>query len=91
MNAHDPAWAQHRLLASRRREFLGAPIHALTMAETLAIADEAMTLRRPLHHVVVNVAKLVNMRNNAELHADVATADVVNVDGIGVLWGARLC
>ncbi|RWJ78921.1 WecB/TagA/CpsF family glycosyltransferase, partial [Mesorhizobium sp.] len=34
---------------------------------------------------------LVNMRNNAELHADVATADVVNVDGIGVLWGARLC
>ncbi|RWL19346.1 MULTISPECIES: WecB/TagA/CpsF family glycosyltransferase [Mesorhizobium] len=91
MNAHDPAWAQHRLLASRRREFLGAPIHALTMAETLAIADEAMTLRRPLHHVVVNVAKLVNMRNNAELHEDVATADVVNVDGIGLLWGARLC
>lgn len=91
MNAHDPAWAQHRLLASRRREFLGAPIHALTMAETLAIADEAMTLRRPLHHVVVNVAKLVSMRNNTELREDVATADVINVDGKGVLWGARLC
>jgi N-acetylglucosaminyldiphosphoundecaprenol N-acetyl-beta-D-mannosaminyltransferase len=91
MNAHDPGWAQHRLLASRRREFLGAPIHALTMVETLAIADEAMTLRRPLHHVVVNVAKLVNMRNNTELREDVATADVINVDGKGVLWGARLC
>ncbi|MER8554130.1 WecB/TagA/CpsF family glycosyltransferase [Mesorhizobium sp. M0976] len=91
MNAHDPAWAQHSLLASRRREFLGAPIHALTMAETLAIADEAMTVRRPLHHVVVNVAKLVTMRQNAELREDVAGADVVNVDGIGVLWGARLC
>ncbi|PDQ21756.1 glycosyltransferase [Mesorhizobium sanjuanii] len=91
MNAHDSAWARHSLLASRRREFLGAPLHALTMAETLAIADEAMTLRRPLHHVVVNVAKLVNMRKNAELQEDVATADVINVDGIGVLWGARLC
>lgn len=91
MNAHDTAWAQHSLLASRRREFLGAPIHALTMAETLAIADEAMAMRRPLHHVVVNVAKLVNMRKNAELREDVATADLVNVDGIGVLWGARLC
>ncbi|TKB30660.1 MAG: glycosyltransferase, partial [Mesorhizobium sp.] len=79
MNAHAPAWAQHSLLASRRREFLGAPIHALTMAETLAIADEAMTLRRPLHHVVVNVAKLVTMRQNAELREDVAGADVVNV------------
>ncbi|TIM18012.1 MAG: WecB/TagA/CpsF family glycosyltransferase, partial [Mesorhizobium sp.] len=52
---------------------------------------EAMTLRRPLHHVVVNVAKLVSMRNNTELREDVATADVINVDGKGVLWGARLC
>ena len=91
MSEQQPAWAQHSLLASRRREFLGAPIHALTMEETLAIADEAMTLRRPLHHVVVNVAKLVNMRKNDELREDVATADVVNVDGAGVLWGARLC
>lgn len=91
MNTHEAAWAQHSLLASRRREFLGSPIHALTMAETMAIADEAMATRRPLHHVVVNVAKLVNMRKNAELRDDVVAADVVNVDGIGVLWGARLC
>ncbi len=61
------------------------------MAETLGLADEAMRLKRPLHHVVVNVAKIVNMRKNDELYEDVATADVVNVDGKGVLWGARLC
>jgi len=91
VNALDATWAQHSLLASRRREFLGATIHALTMAETLAIADEAMATRRPLHHVVVNVAKLVNMRKNAELRDDVVGADMVNVDGKGVLWGARLC
>lgn len=91
MNIHSFSWSHHPLLASRRLEFLGAPMHALTMAETLAIADEAMALRRPLHHTVVNVAKLVNMRNNAELRDDVATADMINVDGIGVLWGARLC
>jgi len=84
-------WAQHPLLAARRREFLGAPIHALTMAETLDLAVEAMTRRRPLHHTVVNVAKLVNMRNNAELREDVSTADVINVDGTGVVWGAKLC
>jgi N-acetylglucosaminyldiphosphoundecaprenol N-acetyl-beta-D-mannosaminyltransferase len=61
------------------------------MEETMQLADEAMRLKRPLHHVVVNVAKLVNMRRNDELHEDVSTADVVNVDGKGVLWGARLC
>jgi N-acetylglucosaminyldiphosphoundecaprenol N-acetyl-beta-D-mannosaminyltransferase len=84
-------WSRHSLLASRRHEFLSAPIHALTMTETLAIADEAMAQHRPLHHVVVNVAKLVNMGKNDELYEDVASADIVNVDGMGVLWGAWLC
>ena len=85
------AWSSHPLLAERRREFLGAPMHALTMDETLALANEAMASRRPLHHTVVNVAKLVTMRKNAELREDVASADLINIDGAGVLWGARLC
>lgn len=91
MTVSNSDWSNHPLLMSRRHEFLGAPIHALTMAETLAIAGEAMAQRRPLHHVAVNVAKLVNMGKNSELREDVVTADVVNVDGMGVLWGARLC
>lgn len=91
MNKQSFVWAKHELLASRRREFLSTPIHALTMSETLGLADEAMRLKRPLHHVVVNVAKIVTMRKNDELYEDVATADVVNVYGKGVLWGARLC
>jgi N-acetylglucosaminyldiphosphoundecaprenol N-acetyl-beta-D-mannosaminyltransferase len=61
------------------------------MAETLALAEEAMRRRMPLHHTVVNVAKLVHMGQNEELREDVATADLINVDGQGVLWGARLC
>lgn len=84
-------WSGHDLLTSRRHEFLGAPIHALTMSETIAIADEAMREHRPLHHVVVNVAKLVNMGKDHELYDDVVAADLVNVDGTGVLWGAWLC
>lgn len=91
MSVADSPWAQHPLLASRRCEFLGAPIHALTMAETMAIIEEAIRSRRPLHHVVVNVATVVSMRQNIDLHEDIAAADMVNVDGKGVLWGARLC
>lgn len=91
MSAPHAPWARHELLAAQRREFLGSPIHALTMAQTLSIAEEAMATRHPLLHVVVNVAKLVNMRKNDELREDVIAADVVNVDGAGVLWGARLC
>ncbi|MBB2973199.1 WecB/TagA/CpsF family glycosyltransferase [Mesorhizobium sp. RMAD-H1] len=92
MSAPDtPSWAEHPLLAARRREFLSTPIHALSMDETMQLADEAMRTKQPLHHVVVNVAKLVNMRKNDELYEDVSSADIVNVDGKGVLWGARLC
>ena len=90
MNAMAFGWAFHPLLAERRAEFLGAPLHLVTMAETLDLADEAMTLRKPMHHTVVNVAKLVGMQQNAELHEDVAGADLINIDGAGVMWGARL-
>ena len=69
---------------------MGVPIHALTMGETMAMAEQAMRERRPLHHTVVNVSKLVNMGKNTELFEDVTTADMINVDGMGVLWGARL-
>lgn len=91
MSAELESWSQHPLLAERRREFLGSPVHALTMPETLALANEAMARRRPLHHTVVNVAKLVNMKKNAELREDVTSSDLINVDGAGVVWGARLC
>jgi len=91
MNAMQPGWSHHPLIAERRREFLGAPMHALTMDETLGLANEAMARRRPLHHTVVNVAKLVTMKKNAELREDVASADLINIDGAGVVWGARLC
>lgn len=83
-------WEFHPLLGERRAEFLGTPMHLVTMSETLDLADEAMTLRRPLHHTVVNVAKIVTMQKNAELREDVTSADLINVDGAGVVWGARL-
>ncbi|MGK6315671.1 WecB/TagA/CpsF family glycosyltransferase [Neorhizobium sp. DT-125] len=87
----NPGWFSHPLLSSRKIEFLGCPMHGITMEETLGLAEEAMREKRPLHHVVVNVAKLITMRKNAELHEDVVGADLINVDGVGVLWGARLC
>lgn len=86
-----PEWVDHPLLATRSMTFLGCPLHGLTMEETLDLAEQAMREHRPLHHVVVNVAKLVTMRKNSELREDVTSADIINIDGAGVLWGARLC
>ena len=41
-------------------------------------------------HVVVNVAKVVNMRHDSALREAVNGCDIVNIDGMGVVWGARL-
>lgn len=61
------------------------------MTETVAIAEHAIVSRKRLQHVVVNVAKLVNMQSDPALCEDVSSSDLINIDGMGVVWGARLC
>ena len=72
-----------------RASFMGCPIDVLSMAETVEMARQAMAGRKRLQHVALNVAKLVNMRFDPVLAADVANSDLVGIDGMGVVWGAR--
>jgi N-acetylglucosaminyldiphosphoundecaprenol N-acetyl-beta-D-mannosaminyltransferase len=73
-----------------RENFLGVPIDCLTLAETVAAADRAMRDRQTCQHVCLNVAKFVAMRRNAELDDDVRSSHIVSVDGMGIVWAARL-
>jgi len=73
-----------------RQQFLGCPVDLLTMAETVDLARAAMRGRYRLHHTALNVAKLVNMRRNPLLAADVAASDLITMDGMGIVWGAKL-
>jgi N-acetylglucosaminyldiphosphoundecaprenol N-acetyl-beta-D-mannosaminyltransferase len=73
-----------------RESFLGCPIDILTMADTVDLARDAMRSRKRLQHVALNVAKFINMRSNPVLASDVANSDVVSIDGMGIVWGARL-
>ena len=73
-----------------RDTFLGCPIDILTTTETVELARGSMRDRRRLQHVALNVAKLVNSRSDPVLAADVANSDLVGIDGMGIVWGARL-
>jgi len=73
-----------------RIEFLGCAMDTLTMAETVRMIESAVDARRFLQHSAVNVAKLVQMRQDPELKAAVESCDIVSIDGMGVVWGARL-
>jgi len=59
------------------------------MDETVALIDNKIKNSQFTQHVVVNVAKLVNMRHDAQLRSSVEQCDIVNIDGMGVVWGAR--
>lgn len=72
-----------------RASFIGCPIDILTMADTVELARRAMHSHQRLQHVALNVAKFVNMRSDPVLAADVANSDVISIDGMGIVWGAR--
>ncbi len=70
--------------------FLGTPMHPWTMEQTVREIARRMDAGLFTQHVVVNVAKLVNMRKNPALHEAVTGCDIINIDGMGVVWGGRL-
>ena len=67
----------------------GVNMHACTMDETVEEIAKRLDSEQFTQHVVVNVAKIVNMRRDPELAAAVAACDIVNIDGAGVVFGGR--
>jgi len=76
--------------ARSRRRLFGIEIDALTIDETIERCLGAITAGELLEVGVVNAAKLVKMRRDAELHAAVTGCDLVVADGQSVVWASRL-
>ncbi len=74
----------------RRIEVLGCPMDVATMDDTVDSIAERVEERHFTQHVVVNVAKVVDMQKNSVLDESVRSCNIINIDGMGVLWGARL-
>jgi N-acetylglucosaminyldiphosphoundecaprenol N-acetyl-beta-D-mannosaminyltransferase len=73
-----------------KQEILGVPIDALTMEEVLDRVDKAIVGRDRLQIGVVNAAKLVNMRRDPTIGADVLSCNLILADGVPVVWASRL-
>ncbi|NLP62044.1 WecB/TagA/CpsF family glycosyltransferase [Paraburkholderia sacchari] len=74
----------------KRINIFSCPMDIASIDETVDwIADRA-SRRQFTQHVVVNVAKLVNMSSDSSLAASVRNCDLINIDGMGVVWAARL-
>ena len=73
-----------------RIELLNCPMDVASMGETVQRIDDAVAVNRFTQHVVVNVAKIVNMQKDPQLAASVRECDIINIDGMGVVLGARI-
>jgi N-acetylglucosaminyldiphosphoundecaprenol N-acetyl-beta-D-mannosaminyltransferase len=73
----------------KRIEFLKAPMDIATMEETVSFIENRIENKLFLQHVVVNVAKIVNMQKDLLLAESVKACDLINIDGMGVVFGAR--
>lgn len=72
-----------------RINFLNAPMDIATMQETVSFIESRIERKQFLQHVVVNVAKIVNMQKDPVLAKSVKACEVINIDGMGVVFGAR--
>ncbi|MGL6314536.1 WecB/TagA/CpsF family glycosyltransferase [Vibrio sp. WXL103] len=75
----------------KRINFLNSPMDVASMGETVSQIESAVLDGSFTQHVVVNVAKLVNMQKDPQLAQSVTECDLINIDGMGVVWGARFC
>jgi N-acetylglucosaminyldiphosphoundecaprenol N-acetyl-beta-D-mannosaminyltransferase len=73
-----------------RISFLGLPLDCLTMSETVKLIDTRIRDGKFTQHGAVNASIAVEFQENRSLADMIGACDVINVDGMGVLWGAKL-
>ena len=76
--------------AFRRITIAGCPVDAITRAETLAFVERVIAERTPARHGFVNAGKIVRVQSEPELLEALASCDLINADGMAIVWASRL-
>lgn len=78
------------LYKNYRINILGCPIDNLTLKETIALIDKMIQSRESHQHVVINAAKLLELRRNSRLKEIISSCDIINVDSMPIVWASRI-
>ncbi|WP_321943457.1 WecB/TagA/CpsF family glycosyltransferase [Paraburkholderia tropica] len=74
----------------KRVELFSCPMDVATTRETVELIGSRIDSRQFTQHVVVNVAKIVHMQRDMVLADSIRACDIINIDGMGVVWAARM-
>ena len=72
-----------------RVDFIGIPLDNISMSETLYKIDQAIISKKQIHHCVINAGKVVKMQSDKFLVESIVNSDIINADGMSVVWAAR--
>ncbi|MFL2573918.1 MAG: WecB/TagA/CpsF family glycosyltransferase [Flavobacteriales bacterium] len=72
-----------------RVNFIGIPLDNLTMSETLDRIENSIFSNKQIHHCVINAGKVVKMQTDKKLQESVISSDIINADGMSIVWAAR--
>ena len=73
-----------------RIQLMGCAVDNLDLAESLALIEGFIRSGRPHQHVVVNVDKIVKASRDPGLRRIINDCDLINADGMPVVWASRL-
>ena len=73
-----------------RVDFIGIPLDNISMSETLDRIENAIFSNKQIHHCVINAGKVVKMQSDKKLQESVINSDIINADGMSIIWAARL-
>ncbi len=69
---------------------MGCKVDNLNMEETLGVVEGFIHAGTPHQHVVVNVDKIVKANRDPALRQIINDCDLINADGMPVVWASRL-
>lgn len=69
---------------------MGCAVDNLDMEETLGVVEGFIRSGRPHQHVVINVDKIVKASRDPALRQIINECDLINADGMPVVWASRL-
>jgi N-acetylglucosaminyldiphosphoundecaprenol N-acetyl-beta-D-mannosaminyltransferase len=78
------------MIKMKEINLLNAKLNPLTMLETVREIDRRIENNCFTQHCVINAAKVVAMTNNTELSEAVNNSDIVNADGMSIVWAGRV-
>lgn len=73
-----------------RVNIIGCPIDPLSMDQTIEKIEDYIRDKKQCQHVVVNVSKFYEMRKDEKLREIISSCDIINADGMPVIWASRI-